>query len=109
MTAERVTIEALNGLDRDGFMARLGAIFERSPWVAEGAFGRRPFADRAALEAAMRDVVEGAGADRQLALIAAHPELAVARPDRLGAIAPRAELRRIVPWPCRPGTGRRRD
>ncbi len=81
MTADRLTIEALNSLDRAGFVDRLGAIFERSPWVAEGAFARRPFADRAALEAALREVVEGAGTERQLALIAAHPELAVARPD----------------------------
>ncbi len=91
MTAERVTIEALNGLDRAGFVDRLGEIFERSPWVAEGAFVRRPFADRAALLAAMRDVVEDAGAERQLALIAAHPELAVARPARLGADSAREQ------------------
>ncbi len=91
MTAERLTIEALNGLDRAGFVDRLGAIFEHSRWIAEGAFGRRPFADRAALLAAMRGVVEGAGAERQLALIAAHPELAVARPDRLGANSTREQ------------------
>ena len=91
MTAERVSIEALNGLDQAGFVDRLGEIFERCPWVAEGAFVRRPFADRAALLAAMRELVEGAGAERQLALIAAHPELAVARPDRLGANSTREQ------------------
>ncbi len=93
MTAGPVSIEVLNRLDRDGFVGRLGDIFEHSPWVAEGAFGRRPFADRAVLLAAMHDVVECAGAERQLALIAAHPELAVARPDprRLGVQSAREQ------------------
>ena len=85
MTADPISIDTLNDLDPGGFVGRLGDIFEHSPWVAEGALADRPFADRAALLAAMRAVVEAAGPDRQLALIAGHPELAVARPDPLGA------------------------
>jgi OHCU decarboxylase len=57
-------------------LADLGALFEHSPWVAEAAWRRRPFASVAelqdALEAAMRD----APRERQLALIRAHPDLA---------------------------------
>jgi 2-oxo-4-hydroxy-4-carboxy-5-ureidoimidazoline decarboxylase len=68
-------IAAVNVLDRAGFVARFGGVYEHSPWVAEEAGEARPFADRAALEKAMRDVVLGAGRERQLALLRAHPRL----------------------------------
>ncbi|HKZ74363.1 MAG TPA: 2-oxo-4-hydroxy-4-carboxy-5-ureidoimidazoline decarboxylase [Steroidobacteraceae bacterium] len=74
MTAAMPTA-LVNGMDRADFAARFGAVYEHSPWVAEGAWEARPFADRAALEQAMRDVVLGAGRDRQLALLRAHPRL----------------------------------
>ncbi len=66
----------LNALDRAGFVRLLGAVFEHSPWVAERAWERRPFASIEALHAAMRGAVRDARADEQLALIRAHPELA---------------------------------
>ncbi len=71
-----VTLVALNGLPGPDFVALLGGIFEHSPWVAERAAGRRPFASRALLHAAMVAEVEDAGVELQLALIRAHPELA---------------------------------
>ena len=71
-----IPLAELNAAPRDEFVARLGEIFEHSPWVAERAFAHRPFASRAALHAAMVRVVEEAGPERQLALIRAHPELA---------------------------------
>jgi 2-oxo-4-hydroxy-4-carboxy-5-ureidoimidazoline decarboxylase len=69
-------LRALGALSRDGFVAALAGIFEHSPWVAERAWERRPFADIDALHRAMRDAVEAADASLQLALIDAHPELA---------------------------------
>lgn len=66
----------LNAASREAFVERLGGVFEHSPWVAERAYDRRPFATRAALHAAMVRAVEEAGAERQLELIRAHPELA---------------------------------
>lgn len=69
-------IEALNRLDEARFVERLGSVFEHSPWVAEGAWRRRPFADAQALHRAMMAAVGEAPAERQLALIRAHPELA---------------------------------
>lgn len=74
MTAA-MSIALVNGMDRAAFVARFGAVYEHSPWVAEGACDARPFANSAALEEAMRDVVLGAGRDRQLALLCAHPRL----------------------------------
>jgi 2-oxo-4-hydroxy-4-carboxy-5-ureidoimidazoline decarboxylase len=71
-----MNLAAINALDAPAFVAALGGIFEHSPWVAERAYARRPFASVEALHAAMLDVVQRAGRDAQLALIRAHPELA---------------------------------
>ena len=51
-------------------------VFEHSPWVAERAWRKAPFASRQALHEAMMAEVERASRDEQLALIRAHPELA---------------------------------
>jgi OHCU decarboxylase len=67
---------AINALDRDAFVASLGGVFEHSPWVAEAAWERRPFATVDDLHAAMCAAVEEAPRERQLALIRAHPDLA---------------------------------
>ena len=71
-----LTLDDLNAMDRERFVAALGGVFEHSPWVARGAWARRPFGSaeelRDALEAAMR----AAPPPRHLALIRAHPELA---------------------------------
>lgn len=80
-----VTLEELNRLPVAAFTEKLGAIFEHSPWVAEQAAARRPFADVAALHAAMVDAIEAAGEEAQVRLIRAHPELG-------GKLAMRGEL-----------------
>ena len=81
------SIAALNTADRATFVAAVGFAFEDSPWIAEAAWERRPFAGRDALHAAMADVLSRAPHARKLALIAAHPDLAgrVAREGRLTA------------------------
>ncbi len=72
----RVNLATLNTLPKPAFTQTLGAIFEHSPWVAEGAYAAAPFADTEALHAAMVRVVDQARLDQQLALIRAHPDLA---------------------------------
>jgi 2-oxo-4-hydroxy-4-carboxy-5-ureidoimidazoline decarboxylase len=62
--------------DERAFVARFGAVFEHSPWVAERAWRARPFASLDALHGAMMEAVSAAGKDAQLALVRAHPELA---------------------------------
>jgi 2-oxo-4-hydroxy-4-carboxy-5-ureidoimidazoline decarboxylase len=69
-------ISDLNRLDQAQFVAALAGVYEHSPWVAEQAWPRRPFASTDHLHAALTAVVAGAGKDEQLALIRAHPELA---------------------------------
>ena len=71
-----MTLAELDALDRAGFVAALGGVFEHSPWIAERAFAARPFASVDALHRAMLHVVDSATRDEQLALIRAHPELA---------------------------------
>jgi urate oxidase len=62
-------------LDRDAFVARLGFLFERSPWIAAEAWQTRPWGGRRALHDALLAVVAAAGEERQVALIQAHPDL----------------------------------
>ena len=62
----------------DDFMDIYGGIYEHSPWVAETVWQRHipETADTpASLHFAMKEVVDAAGEDRQLALLRAHPDL----------------------------------
>ena len=70
------TLAEINAMSQAEFVAALGGVFEHSPWVAERAFGARPFAGVDALHTAMTEAVKRAGAEQQLALLRAHPELA---------------------------------
>ena len=70
-----MTLAEVNALDRAGFVAALGWVFEHSPWVAEAAWSAAPFADLAALHAAMTAVVAAAPFAQQIELIRAHPDL----------------------------------
>ena len=68
-------------LTRDGFVARFGLVYEASPWVAEAvwpAVARGDLDEPEALARAMRAAVDEAPRERKLALIRAHPQLAVA-------------------------------
>jgi 2-oxo-4-hydroxy-4-carboxy-5-ureidoimidazoline decarboxylase len=66
----------INAMDRAAFVQKFGGIFENSPWVAEQAFEKRPFASLDDMHAAMVAVVKHAAAAKQLALLQSHPDLA---------------------------------
>jgi OHCU decarboxylase len=70
------SLAELGGLDERRFVAALGPMFENSPWVAEGAWRRRPFGTVAELHAALEAAMREATRESQLELIRAHPELA---------------------------------
>src|ERR1700720_145900 len=70
------TLAELNACSKSDFVAVFANIFEHSPWIAEEAAAARPFAGVGALLAAMKSAVERAPAERRLALIKAHPDLA---------------------------------
>lgn len=56
-------------MHKDDFVKKYGSIYEHSPWVAEKVFGS------ANIALAMREAVEAAGYEPQLALLRAHPDL----------------------------------
>ena len=70
------TLHALNNAATADFTAALGDIYEHSRWIAEAASAKRPFATLQALHDAMVEVVRAASAEKQLALVKAHPDLA---------------------------------
>ena len=71
-----VLLENLNTADRAAFTTALGHLFEHTPWVAADTWPRRPFRDAAQLHAELCATMRAAPADKQLALIRAHPDLA---------------------------------
>lgn len=88
-----MTLDDINGFDRQAFIAALGGLFEGPPWIVEAAWERRPFADEAALHRALCDVMYAAPRDLQLALLRAHPDLAgkLALAGRLSAASTREQ------------------
>jgi len=70
-----MTVAELSTSDRASFVSALGWVFEDSPWVAERAWERRPFASLDELHVAMVRVVADATEAEQLALLRAHPDL----------------------------------
>jgi OHCU decarboxylase len=69
-----VALEEVNALGKEEFVARFGGVFERSPWIAERAWYKRPFRSIDELHRAMLDAV--ASHEEKLELARAHPELA---------------------------------
>ena len=76
MPRERITVEEASNLDREGFVAMFGSVFEGSPWVADEAWHARPFGSLSGLHGALVAAMYGARRERQLDLIRAHPDLA---------------------------------
>ena len=75
-------------MDRDAFVETFGGVYEHSPWIAERvhADGLTSAHDTVAgLHGALRDAVDAAGAEKQLDLLMAHPDLA-------GRLAKQGEL-----------------
>jgi 2-oxo-4-hydroxy-4-carboxy-5-ureidoimidazoline decarboxylase len=73
------TIEQVNAMLPAQFSSAFGAVYEHSPWVAEGAFLLRPalgFSSRTHVHAALVACVNAADDARKLALLNQHPELA---------------------------------
>ena len=66
----------VNAMDRAAFVQKFGGIFENSPWVAEQAWEKRPFASLDDMHAAMVAVAKYAPASLQLTLLQSHPDLA---------------------------------
>ena len=69
-----MALDEVNSLAKPEFVARLGGVFEHSPWIAERAWHKGPFRTVEELHRAMLDAV--LTEDEKLRLARAHPELA---------------------------------
>jgi 2-oxo-4-hydroxy-4-carboxy-5-ureidoimidazoline decarboxylase len=85
-----VALEEVNALGKDEFVARLGPVFEHSPWIAERAWHKRPFRSIDELHRAMLAAV--ASKDEKLQLARAHPELAGGHALTLASTSEQARL-----------------
>ncbi len=70
-----MTLSELNTADRHRFIDAVGWVFEHSPWIAERAWVRRPFASLDALHHALEREAFQATQAEQLELLKAHPDL----------------------------------
>lgn len=82
-----ISLERLNTLDKPGFVAALGGIFEGPPWIVTEAWAARPFTSVDNLYSALCQVMYAAPIERKVALIQAHPDL-VGRAARTGTLGP---------------------
>jgi 2-oxo-4-hydroxy-4-carboxy-5-ureidoimidazoline decarboxylase len=80
ITRAGFTIDDVNGLDRDRFVATFGHVYESTPALAAATWERRPFVDRAALLAAFRATTDALDESGRRALLCAHPQLAATGP-----------------------------
>jgi N-carbamoyl-L-amino-acid hydrolase len=71
-----LTLDQLNAATAADALQMLDGLYEHSPWIAQAALAKRPFATLATLKFACAMVLEGADRAAQVALICAHPELA---------------------------------
>lgn len=71
----------INGMNKEDFMALFGNVYEHSPWIAAKVWESGLGAHHDSVESlalAFADVIHNAGRAQKLALLQAHPELAVA-------------------------------
>jgi 2-oxo-4-hydroxy-4-carboxy-5-ureidoimidazoline decarboxylase len=70
------SLAQINSLSAEKFVAQFGALYEHSPWIAAGAWEKRPFSSIEDLRAKLDATLRAAPPERQLALVRAHPDLA---------------------------------
>jgi len=85
-------------VDQADFLARFGAVFEHSPWVAEAVFecGGGVLTDAEALGTLFESVFLAADPVQQLTTLGAHPQLACALADAVDITADSASEQTAV-------------
>jgi OHCU decarboxylase len=85
--ADQTSLTEINAMSEDDFVARIGPIFENSPWIARATWPQRPFASREDLRARLSRTVRQSPLETKVELIQAHPDLAgrLARQGQLTA------------------------
>ena len=73
--ADHYAVADLNALSHADFVRIIGPVFEHSPWIADLAAAKRPFATFEHLRRGLCETVQRASEALQLGLIRAHPDL----------------------------------
>ena len=73
---DRVSMDELNAMPREQFVAIVGPAYQGEAGIAEAVADRRPFADANALRAALQDQLFSLSEEQQLALMRSYPSLA---------------------------------
>ena len=72
---EVYSIDQVNQMDRERFVAEFEGLFQGASWIAEQAYDARPFEDVYALRRAFHDALFEAPPDRQVELIQSYPDI----------------------------------
>src|SRR5436190_19838516 len=91
MERHLLTLQEVNSLDREKFVARFGPLFEGSPWIAAQSWEARPFGRFEQLCESLCAVMYGATIEQKLALIRAHPDL-VGKAALTGTLTPESNM-----------------
>lgn len=75
MSIPQMTLQDVNALDQEHFVAVLGTLFEGPPWIVTQGWHARPFASLDQLYQALCNVMYNAPVEQQIALLQAHPDL----------------------------------
>jgi 2-oxo-4-hydroxy-4-carboxy-5-ureidoimidazoline decarboxylase len=85
-----ISLVELNAWGEEDFVAAVGPVFEKSPWIASAVADRRPFSSREDLLAAMVAAVEASPTECLMDLLRAHPDLA-ARLHEVDTLTPESQ------------------
>lgn len=87
MNTRHITLQEINTLNQEQFVATLGVLFEGPPWIVTQSWHARPFVSLAQLYQTLCDVMYNAPIEQQIALLQAHPDL-VGRAALAGTLTP---------------------
>jgi xanthine permease len=72
---EKVTLDQVNHMSKEGFVERFGTLFQDGSWIAEEAYSERPFHNLYELRRAFQEALFEAPPERQIELLRSYPDL----------------------------------
>ena len=72
-----IDIKKINSLDKSEFLSIFGNVFEKSKWISEKVFDKKPFKNLDSFVSEIIDMYENSDNETILEILNLHPELAV--------------------------------
>ena len=72
-----IDIKKINSLDKSEFLSIFGNVFEKSKWISEKVFDKKPFKNLESFVSEIIDIYENSDNKTILKILNLHPELAV--------------------------------